>query len=191
MRVSVENKRVRAKAISGTRVVLLAIDIAESARAGLRGFAIKRGVEGGPQQWLKGVKYFNGTVPNPQKGDEYSTREQPLQSFLWSDYAATPGQTYDFTVVPLYGDPKSLEERDALSLTMKTEEEFDEHHGVWFNRGAIASHAFATEFHNQALTDAMVNNVGDDGTLHDPEVAWLSRGLAEACLRFINSAKKW
>ena len=188
MRVSEENKRVRVKAISGTRVVLIAIDAAESARPGLRGFAIKRGLDSGPQSWLKGIKYFKDTVPSPKAGDEYSTRDQPLQSFLWSDYAATPGKTYDFTVVPLYGDPKSLQERDALTFSIKTEDEFDDHHGVWFNRGAIASHAFETEFHNKALTDDMVNDVGDDGTLHDPEVAWLSRGLAEACLKYINSA---
>jgi phosphatidylserine/phosphatidylglycerophosphate/cardiolipin synthase-like enzyme len=167
----------------------MAIDVAESARPGLRGFAIKRGSNGGPQDWLKGLKYFKETVTAPKTGDEYSTHDQPLQSFLWSDYAASPGQTYDFTIVPLYGDPRSLEERDALPFSIKTEEEFDGHHGVWFNRGAIASHAFETEFHNQALTDAMVNNVSDEGTLRDPEVAWLSRGLAEACLHYINSTK--
>jgi hypothetical protein len=167
----------------------MAIDVAESARPGLRGFAIKRGSNGRPQDWLKGLKYFKETVTAPKTGDEYSTHDQPLQSFLWSDYAASPGQTYDFTIVPLYGDPRSLEERDALPFSIKTEEEFDGHHGVWFNRGAIASHAFETEFHNQALTDAMVNNVSDEGTLRDPEVAWLSRGLAEACLHYINSTK--
>jgi phosphatidylserine/phosphatidylglycerophosphate/cardiolipin synthase-like enzyme len=177
------------KAIAGTHVVLMAIDIADNARTGLRGFAIKRGLDSKPQAWLKGLKFFKDTVPDPKIGDEYSTRDQPLQSLLWSDYAAAPGQTYDFTVVPLYGDPGSLQERDALTFSIKTEDEYDGHHGVWFNRGAIASHAFATEFHNQALTDEMVNNVGDDGTLHDPEVAWLSRGLAEACLKYINATK--
>ncbi|MBS0521009.1 MAG: hypothetical protein JSR90_20070, partial [Proteobacteria bacterium] len=186
MRVSAENKRVRVKAIAGTHVVLMAMDVSESARAGLRGFAIKRGLDGGPQTWLKGIKYFKDTVPHPNPGDEYSSREQPLQSFLWSDYAAAPGRKYDFTIVPLYGEPKFLQERDALSFSIGTEAEDDGHHGVWFNRGAIASHAFATEFHNKQLTDAMVNDVGDDGALHDPEVAWLSRGLAEACLRYIN-----
>jgi len=47
MRVSQENKRIQVKAIAGTHVVLMAIDVAESARQGLRGFAIKRGVNGG------------------------------------------------------------------------------------------------------------------------------------------------
>src|SRR5262249_30085683 len=64
------------------------------------------------------------------------------------------------------------------------------HHGVWFNRGAIASHAFATKFHNKALTDEMVDNVDDNGVVHDDEVAWLSRGLLEACLKYINSTKQ-
>jgi phosphatidylserine/phosphatidylglycerophosphate/cardiolipin synthase-like enzyme len=189
MRASQENKRIRVKAIAGTRVVLIAIDVAETARDGLRGFAIKRGIDGGPQAWLKGIKFFKDTVTDPKAGDEYSTRDQPLQSFLWSDYAASPGQSHDFTIVPLYGDPRALEERDSLSFSIKTEDEFDGHHGVWFNRGAIASHAFETEFHNQALTDEMVNDVSDDGKLRDPEVAWLSRGLAEACLQYINSTK--
>jgi len=60
---------------------------------------------------------------------------------------------------------------------------------VWFNRGTIASHAFETQYHNQRLTDDMTNNVSDDGELLDPETKWLSRGLAEACLRYINGAK--
>jgi len=189
MRVSEENKRLRVKAMAGTHVILMAIDMADGARAGLRGFAIKRGMDSGPQIWLKGLKYFKGTVPNPKPGDEFSTREQPIQSFLWSDYTAAPGKVYDFTIIPLYGDPHSLQERDALAFSIKTEEECDEHHGVWFNRGAIASHAFATEFHNKALTDEMVNNVSDDGKIRDSEVAWLSRGLAEACLNYINTTK--
>jgi phosphatidylserine/phosphatidylglycerophosphate/cardiolipin synthase-like enzyme len=189
MRVLQENKRVRVRAISGTRVVLMVWDVAESGRTGLRGFAVKRGIDGGPQTWLTGLKYFKDTVPNPKAGDEYSTRDQPLQSFLWSDYTAEPGKKYDFTIVPLYGDPRSMQERDAVSFSIQTEPEFDGHHGVWFNRGAIASHAFETEFHNKALTKDMVDDVGEDGTVHDPEVVWLSRGLLEACLGFINSTK--
>ena len=36
----------------------------------------------------------------------------------------------------------------------------------------------------------MVNNVSDDGQLLDPETKWLSRGLAEACLKYINDASR-
>lgn len=160
-----------------------------SARAGLRGFAIKCGADGGPQNWLQGQKYFKGTVPAPKPGDQFSTRDQPLQSFLWSDYTAAPATRYDFMVVPLYGEPGALQERDPLDFTITTEAEDDGHHGVWFNRGIIASHAFNTEFNNQPLTDEMVNDISEDGIIRNREVAWLSRGLAEACLKYINSTK--
>jgi phosphatidylserine/phosphatidylglycerophosphate/cardiolipin synthase-like enzyme len=190
MRVSKGNDHLRVKAIAGTHVVLMALDMDEETRAGLRGFAIKRGQSGQPQSWLRGIKYFKDlvTAPNPQ--DDYSSRDQPFQTFLWSDYRASPGTDYDFTIVALYGDLHAMEERHALTFSIKTEQEYDANgQGVWFNRGAIASHAFETQFHNKALTDEMTNNVSDDGKLLDPETQWLSRGLAEACLKCINGAK--
>ncbi|MEA2899437.1 MAG: hypothetical protein QOJ84_5052 [Bradyrhizobium sp.] len=186
MRVSESNDHLRVKAIAGTHVVLMALDMDEETRAGLRGFAIKRGVKGQPQTWLKGIKYFKDLVANPEPKNDYSSRDQPFQSFLWSDYRASPGTEYDFTIVPLYGDLHAFEERHTLTFSVKTEPEFDQEHGVWFNRGAIASHAFETQFHNKSLTDEMVNNVSDDGKLLDDETRWLSRGLAEACLKYIN-----
>jgi phosphatidylserine/phosphatidylglycerophosphate/cardiolipin synthase-like enzyme len=190
MRVSQSIDHLRVKAIAGTHVVLMALDMDENARPGLRGFAIKRGQSGQPQTWLRGIKYFNDLVPTPNPKDDYSSRDQPFQTFLWSDYAASPGTTYDFTIVALYGDLHAMEERYTLTFSIKTEPEYDASgQGVWFNRGAIASHAFATKFQNKALTDDMTNNVGDDGKLLDPETKWLSRGLAEACLKYINDAK--
>jgi phosphatidylserine/phosphatidylglycerophosphate/cardiolipin synthase-like enzyme len=190
MRVSKTNDHLRVKAIAGTHVVLMALDMDETARAGLRGFAIKRGQSGQPQDWLRGIKYFKDLVAKPNPQDDYSSRNQPFQTFLWSDYGASPGTDYDFTIIALYGDLHAMEERYTLTFTIKTEQEYDANgQGVWFNRGAIASHAFATKFHNKALTDDMTNNVSDQGKLLDPETQWLSRGLAEACLKYINDAK--
>lgn len=190
MRISQQKGPLHVRAIAGTHVVLVALDMDEGARAGLRGFAIKRGQSGQPQSWLRGIKYFKDLVPNPKPGDDYSSREQPFQSFLWSDYGASPGTDYTFTIVALYGDLHAMEERYTLDFAIKTEPEYDgKGQGVWFNRGAIASHAFATKFHNKALTDEMSNNVSEDGRLLDPETQWLSRGLAEACLKYINATK--
>jgi phosphatidylserine/phosphatidylglycerophosphate/cardiolipin synthase-like enzyme len=189
MRVSKSDGHLRVKAIAGTHVVLMALDMDEDARAGLRGFAIKRGQSGQPQNWLRGIKYFKDLVATPDPKDDYSSRDQPFQTFLWSDYAATPGTDYDFTIVALYGELHAMEERYTLAFSIKTEPEYDASgQGVWFNRGAIASHAFATRFHSQTLTDEMTNNVSEDGKLLDPETQWLSRGLAEACLKYINGA---
>src|SRR5579864_8054963 len=159
MRVSPSNEHLRVKAFAGTHVVLMAMDIDERARKGLRGFAIKRGVSGKPQDWLRGIKYFKDLVPNPNPADDYSSREQPFQTFLWSDYRAFPGTKYDFTIVALYGDLHAMEERYTLTFSITTEPEFGDTHGVWFNRGVIASHAFETKFHNATLTEEMVNNV--------------------------------
>ena len=188
MRVNKSSQNLSAKVVAGTRVVLMALDMPEQARTGLRGFAFKRGVSGSgkPAQWLTGIKYFKDLVPNPKPGVQYSTRQHPIQGFLWSDYAAEPNTTYDFTVVALYGDIRQMEERYSVSFSVKTEVENDGHHGIWFNRGAIASHALATEFQNKPITKEMFNNVDANGVIGDKEVRWLSRGLAEACLKFIN-----
>ncbi|HEY0106978.1 MAG TPA: phospholipase D-like domain-containing protein [Rhizomicrobium sp.] len=189
MRLAPQNGPLRAKIFAGTHVVLMAIDLDAGQRAGLRGLAIKSGRNGQPQQWLRGIKYFADLVPQAVKGADYSSRDQPFQSFLWSDYGADPDTQYDFTIVALFGDLHAMEERFSLSFSVHTEKADDGKHGVWFNRGAIASHAFATKFNNKPLTDDMVNNVSDDGRLLDPEVAWLSRGLAEAMLAYINGAR--
>jgi phosphatidylserine/phosphatidylglycerophosphate/cardiolipin synthase-like enzyme len=191
MRLAKPSTNLSVKVVAGTRVVLMALDMPEQARAGLRGFAFKRGVAGSgkPADWLTGIKYFKDLVPHPKRGAQYSTRQHPIQGFLWSDYAAEPNTTYEFTVIALYGDIHAMEERYSVSFSIKTEAENDGHHGIWFNRGAIASHALATEFQNAPITKKMFNNVDTNGVLGDKEVRWLSRGLAEACLAFINGAK--
>ena len=177
------------RAIAGTKVVLMAFDVAEAQRTGLHGFAVKRGKKGQPAQWLKGLKYFQALVPNPKQGDLYSTDQHPIQGFVWSDYIADPGTTYTFTVVAMYGDIHHLEQRYSLDFEVTTELEIDKGHGVWFNRGAIASHALATQFQNKPVTKEMFNAVSDAGQITDPEVAWLSRGLGEAFFKFINDFK--
>jgi phosphatidylserine/phosphatidylglycerophosphate/cardiolipin synthase-like enzyme len=187
MRVDAGGEEFRVRAISGTRVVLMALDMTQPGREGLRGFAIKREEKGKSQEWLRGIKYFEALVPHPEPKTDYSSRDQPFQTFLWSDYEADPGLDYEFTIVALCGDIHAMEERLTLNFSITTEPEESDGHSVWFNRGAIASHAFAANFNNKALTDDMVNNVSVDGKLLDDETRWLSRGLAEACLNYINS----
>jgi phosphatidylserine/phosphatidylglycerophosphate/cardiolipin synthase-like enzyme len=190
LRVTAGDARFGLKAIAGTHVVLMAMNMDAATRQGLRGFAIKRGVAGKPQTWLTGIKYFPALVPTPVVGATYPSRQQPFQTFLWSDYGADPNTRYDFTIVALYGDLDAMEERHTLPFSITTEPDFADGHGVFFNRGAIASHAFATDFHNKTLTEEMANNVSDDGKLLDGEAQWLSRGLAEACLAYINETQR-
>jgi len=170
------------RAIAGTRVILLALNCLKDQTKDLMGFAIKRAVAGSSAttNWLKGIKVFKSLDPHPQKGGQYSTYENPIQSFLWSDYTASPDTEYEITVTARYGEPGNLRDGDTVSFTIRTEKADDGNHGIWFNRGSIASQAFASEFHNAAMTDQIANDPANKMTV------WLSRGLLEACLGFID-----
>jgi hypothetical protein len=182
MRVTKAAGDFRAMAIAGTHTVLIALDCPEPRRQGLLGFAFQRSVDGGATKWLSSLKVFKSVVSNPQPGAIYPSNEQPIQSFLWGDYTAKPDTSYKFSIYPMYGKAGALQPQAPIELTVRTEKEFDQGHGVWFNRGAIASQAFAREFQNKAPANP------DDPT--DKETAWLSRGLLEACLAFINGTPK-
>ena len=172
----------KVRAISGTDVVLLAIDATENARKGLLGFAIKRTDPAENQSyWLKGLKVFQEVVPHPVPGQQYSTLEHPIQSFLWSDYTAKPGRKYTFTIRPVRGSAKNLDYKPDINIDITTEEPDKGTHAVFFNRGAIASQAFAAKYGNAAPKD--------QDNPADPITKWLSRGLLEAALDFINSTK--
>ena len=194
MRVSGSGGDFKARAIAGTHTVLIALDCPQARCKGLKGFAFQRervGPGSTGAKFLRSQKVFKSVVPDPKnahsptdpaKPAQFFTDKFPVQSFLWGDYAASPATLYRFVVQPMYGDPGALttDPRDAIKFEITTEREWGagETHGVWFNRGAIASQKFAEEFGNKPPTD--INNP------KDPEVIWLSRGLLEACLGYIN-----
>jgi hypothetical protein len=170
----------RAHAIAGSRVILIALDCPQAKCKGLMGFAFKREtVNGPPCDWLKGLKVFRKLEPDPKPNSQYSTFDDPIQSFLWSDYTAQPDIEYEFTVAAMYGTPGALEQRDTIKFKIKTEQVDDGKQGVWFNRGSVASQAFAREFDNAEMTDEIANDPQNKMTV------WLSRGLLEAYLGFI------
>jgi phosphatidylserine/phosphatidylglycerophosphate/cardiolipin synthase-like enzyme len=187
----------KAKAIAGTHTILIALDCPEPRRKGLMGFAFQREMVGptsrGPK-FLRSQKVFKSVVPdpknahdpaNPKRPAAFYTDKFPVQSLLWGDYAAAPDTVYRFMVQPMYGAPGALttDPNDAIKFEIRTEKEWDqgETHGVWFNRGAIASQKFAEEFGNKPP-----QHIDDPD---DPTVKWLSRGLLEACLGYINETK--
>ena len=186
-----------AKAISGIHTILIALNCPDGSRKGLKGFAFEREMVSsdskGPK-FLRSQKVFKSVVPDPKNAHDpnsptkpaaFYTDKFPVQSFLWGDYAAAPGTKYRFRILPMFGAPGALttDPKDEIRLEITTEKEWEpgETHGVWFNRGAIAGQKFAEEFGNKPPQD--INNPDD------PTVKWLSRGLLEACLAYINETK--
>lgn len=121
----------------------------------------------------------------PCTGRDVLERQHPFQTFLWSDYECDPQTQYQFDLFALYGTPAALERRYHCSITISTEAEDDGRHGIWFNRGAVASHALSAQFQNRQVTDALANKVDAQGFISDAEAKWLSRGLASLAMMTI------
>jgi hypothetical protein len=165
-------------AVAGAYVVVLGLDIEDADRASLRGFAIQREDKTeGETFWLKGTKTFQSVEPHPAAGEQFSSLVHPFQSFQWADYSAKPGYTYVYTVVAMTGKPGALKQGASVSVTVTTESITGDH-TIHFNRGAAASQEYARRFQNRPPSE-----VGQGA--YD----WLSRGLVEGILAFIERAK--
>jgi hypothetical protein len=174
-------KGLKARGVAGTYVVLLAFDCPKSYRQGLLGFGIQRkDEENGEVIWLRGLKKFD--LPNSDEGDDVTTRRHPVQKFHWGDYTTKPGRAYTYTIHAFKGDPRALDDFDKVAVKVKCElpESVGKSgHSVHFNRSAAASQAFATRFPNIPK-----------GDVKDPQArTWLSRGLKEAIIAYIDAAK--
>ena len=93
------------RAIAGTHVVLLGIDMEEEASRGVLGFAIERiDHTENERYWLRGLRTFEQTDPGVP-GLLVSTLEHPFQSFLWGDYTAKMRHSYTYRIVAMRGNP--------------------------------------------------------------------------------------
>lgn len=183
MRKTARKGDLSVRAIAGSYVTLLGISIEDGSPMldGLLGFALwRRDETDNKEGWLPGMKRFRSDAEDPHPTKLTSTRTQPLQGFLWGDYAVTAGHKYTYRVVPVYGAPGALVERDGVEVSFKTEPEKGAVHSVYFNRGAAASQAYARKFKNEP----------PDRVKNPDAYPWLSRGLEEGMQRFIQRAKK-
>jgi hypothetical protein len=165
-------------AVAGSYVVVLGLNIAETMRNGLRGFAIQRTDHNENETyWLSGTKVFESVEPHPASGGQYSSLIHPFQSFQWADYSAKPGYSYTYKVVAMYGDPGALEQRTSVDVSVVTERTEGETHTIHFNRGSPATQEYARRFQNQR--PSVKGQAAYD---------WLSRGLIESIIAFIRRA---
>jgi len=178
MRAKNQGNGLTVQLVAGTNTVMVAIDMDDTTRRGCLGFAIQRTDHTEDEKaWMRGQKVFEATGGGA-KSDDASSRKQPFQAFQWSDFTAKPEHDYTYDVVPMYGTPGSLREGTAVSVSVRTEPNDDGMHGVYFNRGACSSQAYARKFKNRAPGE-----VGQDA--YD----WLSRGLLEGLVEFIERAE--
>jgi len=183
MRVFEKRGVLRGLAFAGTHCVGLGWDMAadEIRSQGVIGFAIERTRRrDGEVIYLKGTKTLESVLSDPGPGVQVSSREHPFQGFQWSDYSVAPGESYVYRVIARTGTPGNLDSlKDGPSVTfeVKTECEDTGEHSVFFNRGAVASQAYASRFQNRNPEE--VGQAAWD---------WLSRGLIEALERFIGQA---
>lgn len=175
---------VTVNAVAGNHVVMLGFDLSPSRRRDCLGFAIQREDKTeGERYWMKGMKTFEETDPGLGPGGQVSSRDHPFQSFQWSDYSAKPSHEYEYTVVPLYGkQPSKLREGPAVTVKVETEPELGKPHSVFFNRGSVATQEYARVFQDKAPGKLT-------GTERDAALRWLSRGLEEAFVAFVERAK--
>lgn len=178
MRTKVIDQGLTVQAITGTHVVLLGFNMDQADCEGLMGFAIHRTDHIEEEtSWLKGLRTFAETDPGLPPGSQYSTRRHPIQGFNWSDFSAKPGYDYTYRVLALKGIPQDLQPAAEVSLRVQTESPEGGTHDIYFNRGATASQEYARRFCNRSPKE-----VGS------PAYYWLSRGLCEAIISFIEQA---
>ncbi len=173
-------------AVSGTNTVSFGIAFDEADIKGLLGFAVER-IDPVARQtyFMFGYKVFESVIPHPDSTTTVKTYDQPIQSFVWDDFTANPGQPYTYIFHPLKGTPKNLD-RSAkpIKIDIRTEPLYsDQQHDIFFNRGVASSQAYSRRFGNKRpdkLPPAKQQEAWD----------WLSRKLKEAMLKFIGSATK-
>lgn len=182
MRKKKTNDQLSVQCIAGSYVVLIGWSYPKSKCKNLAGFAIHRtDHEEDEAYWLKGMKTFESTDPGLPDESLHSTRNHPIQSFMWSDYSAKPGHKYTYRVVALKGEADNLHEVAKTKVDITTESPEDGLNDVYFNRGAAASQEYVRRFGNEKP---------DNSDFDDPKWCWLSRGLYEGMVAFVEEAQE-
>jgi phosphatidylserine/phosphatidylglycerophosphate/cardiolipin synthase-like enzyme len=177
-------------AVTGTNTVSFGISADAAARHGLLGFAVERVDPARNQRYfVHGFKVFRSVVPFPDEKTDVSTFEHPIQSLVWDDFTAAPGHGYRYVFHPLAGTPKNLDRsRAVVTIDVETEPLYGRSsqgqvHDVFFNRGVAASQAYMNRFQGLRPDEQPT------AAKRKEALAWLSRDLDDALLRFIRSAR--
>jgi phosphatidylserine/phosphatidylglycerophosphate/cardiolipin synthase-like enzyme len=179
------NPDFQATALVGVNSLVLGWSIGEYVdRKKLLGFGIRRTDYDAEtmveirSEWFYGNKRF-AFQANMGFGATIPSYVAPFQRFNWNDYTLSSSKVYKYEIVPLWDDPKKPRQSEAIELMVKPSPSEDNLFSVYTNRGVTSSHAYLEKF--KASLDPKKNV--------DAQV-WLSRGLKESLLKFINQAVK-
>jgi phosphatidylserine/phosphatidylglycerophosphate/cardiolipin synthase-like enzyme len=184
------NDDFRVKAYAGTNGVLLAIDLAESRRTNLLGFAIQQKEKGKKWEWLLNSLTFPNRSHTIPEWNATPSNLAPIQKFRWADYSINPGTTCSYRVYPVYVGETNLTEH--LEVTVKTDDGKPAKHTVCFNRAVAASQAFGRKFADLDAQLKKEKNVPIEAWPQAPR-DWLENGLLDCIIDYIGRAKdeKW
>jgi phosphatidylserine/phosphatidylglycerophosphate/cardiolipin synthase-like enzyme len=217
MRISNQANGVTVKAYAGTTGVLLAMNIEDSRRSGLLGFAIERKWKKKDENtkqmidqkgWLINGLCFDGVALETP----YFSNRAPIQKFRWLDYSVYPDTEYTYIIYAAYGEPVNPSLLEGPAVTVKTHSiEIGQKHQVVFNRAVAASQAFARKFGeikpNAQSTDDVIRKEEEEKKLNgtnkqkvelqseeerlkaENALKWLARGLLDKILEFIGRAE--
>ena len=177
----------RVCAVSGVNTISFGIEATAQARTGLLGFAVERyDPAENDRRIMPGFKVFKSIVPNPRPNQLVSTNDHPIQSFVWDDFTAKDGRTYEYSFRPLRGTPHRLDRTATpIPIDVKTEPLYTaDDHDVFFNRGVASSQAYERKFGN------LKPNELTPKAKELEAIQWLARDLDDAILKFIASAGK-
>lgn len=182
------NDDFRLKAYAGTNGVLLAVDLAESRRPGLLGFAFRQKEGAKPWQWLLNSLTFPGRPHTLPQWNATPSNLAPIQKFRWADYSIEPNTTCRYRVHPVYGTPDAPLLGEGLEVSVTTDDGKPAGHRVIFNRAVAASQAFGRRFPEM---DQLLNDNKDLAIEDWPAKPrdWLQHGLLDQILAFIARAK--
>lgn len=182
MRYYNEDKDLKLYAVAGTQTVLLSFDIDKSKLGNdFLGFSVEKKDENSKTTFLNGTKHFLSLA----KSTEPAIKNTSLvQSFYWQDYTVDPGQTYTYTIKPMFGKPINFLPEFEQSIVVTTEKLHDGKHSVYFNYGVTGSQAYA---HNKEYGNKPIKGLKGAALQH--ALSFLGRDLwSEGLLKFVQQA---
>ena len=129
-----------------------------------RGFAIKR-TSKGQDTYLHGAVGFSDT----DKLDPTNPCSFPIQRYLWWDYSVKPGDTVQYSVIPVVGPNQSKLSLDAKNASPVTQPmtitgQITPHLSAYFNKGIVAAQWVSKALNNTPTRAAITPLVQEPGT---------------------------